>query len=100
MTPGTLVVLRFTPFMNAASGKPNGCQNASIDGLVLKVLAPSYKEFPGDQIAGTWDLETHDTSNGMGQQGNGRSSAMRVEAEGIYKFGFGLGLSTILFSLS
>jgi hypothetical protein len=101
MTPGTFTILRFTPFMNAASGKPSGCQNTSIDGLVLKVLAPSYKNFPGDRIAGTWDFETHNMSNGTGQvtQKNGKSQAMRIGPDCIYKFGFGLGLSLMLFSL-
>jgi len=101
MALGTRKELSFVPFMNAASGKPSGCQNSTLDGLVLMVLAPAYKGFPGDDLAGMWVVVTHNISDGNGSavSSKEKTSAGRLGASRWYGTATRLGLSAILFSL-
>lgn len=98
MDLGTRKELSFVPFMNTVGGMPSGCLNASLDGRVLMVLAPTYKGFPGDELEGTWVVVTSNISDG-GAAGKEKISAGRGGGRVGYGAVVGLGVSALLFSL-
>lgn len=98
--PGTSNELRFVPFMNAVSGVPGGCEDGTVDGVVVKVLAPTYRDEGDDSILGTWEISsrnlTGDAVDAKEKESNGR---LGREMGWMYAAMSGLGLSAVCLSV-